>query len=110
MSKKAKKVSNRFSVKVAYGFLPKLKIVLLGEVLEGKVHDGMWVEVKLESGSLVGAWQIIEVLHMDFINQNDVPNYKGLMLKCKNEEDFKLLQALRVYDEVVTVVADSPQK
>jgi hypothetical protein len=103
----SKEVSNRFNVKVAYGFLPKLKIVLLGEVLDGEVKDGMWVQVLLDSGSVIGSWQIIEVLHMDFINQNDVPNYKGLMLKCKNEEDFKLLQSLRVYDEVVHVIPDS---
>ncbi len=93
-----------FSVRVAYGFLPKLKIVLLGEILAGEVADDMWVQVALDSGSIVGKWQIIEVLHMDFINQHDVPNFKGLIVRCQSEEDFKLLQELRVYEETVTIL------
>ena len=104
MSKNKKQKEIKFSVKVSYGFLPKLKIVLLGEILSGEVEDGMLVQVALDSGIVVGTWEIWEVLHMDFINQYDSNNFKGLMLKCKNKEDFKLLQSLRVYDEVITII------
>ncbi len=101
---KKKKTEIKFVVSVTYGFLPKLKVVLLGEMLSGTVEDSMFVQVQLESGNIVGTWQIIEVLHTDFINQYENNNFKGLILKCKDEKDFKLLQSLRVYDETITII------
>ena len=105
MAKKKQQTEIKFAVKVSYGFLPKLKIVLLGEVLtKGNVEDGMLVQIRMPSGEPFGTWEIWEVLHMDFINQHENPNFKGLMLKCKSEEEFKLLQSLRVYDETITIL------
>lgn len=92
-----------FKVRVVYGFLHKLKIVVLGEVLEGKVVEGMKLKAVFSHGSTIGSWDIIEILDMDFINNQAHENFIGLMLKCKDEADFKLLQSLRVYDEVVEV-------
>ena len=84
--------------------MKKLKIVVLGEVLEGTVDESMSVKARLSHGSDLGSWEILEVLHMDFINNLEHENFIGLIIKCKDEADFKLLQALRVYDEVVELV------
>lgn len=100
---KAKKTTE-YAVRVVYGFREKLKIVLLGEVIEGKVVDGMQLRVSFKNGALVGLWEIIEVLHTDFINQQENPNFKGLIVKCKDLTDFELLKSLRIYDEVVSIV------
>ncbi len=102
---KKKKDTAEFHVRVVYGFLNKLKIVLLGEVLSGTIKDGMIVRISFKNGTVVGEWEILEVLHMDFINQQDNTNFKGLILRCKNKDDFKLLQELRVYEETITVIS-----
>jgi hypothetical protein len=102
---KNKQESGIFEVRVVYGFKEKLKMVLLGEVKSGTVIEGMQVDITLNGVDNIGSWLIEEVLHMDFINNFENPNFKGLMLKCKNTEDFELLQALRIYQENVSVVS-----
>jgi hypothetical protein len=92
-----------FRVSVVYGFKVKLKIVVLGEVLKGSIEEGMMLQARLSQGTAVGMWEIIEILKMDFINGLENKNFIGLILKCKDEKDFKLLQSLRVYDETVVV-------
>jgi hypothetical protein len=104
MAKKNKAILNTYKIRVVYGFKEKLKIVLLGELESGKVEDGMSIKVAFDSGSEVGQWKIIEVLHTSFINQHENPNFKGLIVKCKNLADFELLKTLRVYDEVIELV------
>lgn len=104
MAKKNIPISNKYKIRVVYGFKEKLKIVLLGELISGKVDDGMFIEVLLNSGLVVGKWKILEVLHTSFINQYENPNFKGLIVKCKNLADFELLKSLRVYDEVINLV------
>lgn len=104
MAKKKAAAHSVYRVRVVYGFEKKLKIVLLGELESGKVKDGMSVQVALAGGSVVGDWEIIEVLHTSFINQFENPNFKGLMIKCKNLEEFELLQSLRVYDETIYLI------
>jgi len=99
-----------FNVRVVYGFLHKLEIVLLGEVLDGEIEDDMVVQVRFEGGTVAGTWEIMEVLHMDFLNQKETSNFKGVMLRCKNEEDFKLLQSLRVYNETIYIVPQQTLK
>ncbi len=92
-----------FRVSVVYGFKIKLKIVVLGEVLNGRIDEGMKIKARLPHGTDVGEWEIIEILNMDFINGLENKNFIGLIVKCNNEADFKLLQSLRVYDEVIVV-------
>lgn len=104
MAKKKKTARSVYRVRVVYGFEKKLKIVLLGELESGKAEDGMRVQMALEGGSIVGDWEIVEVLHTTFINQYENPNFKGLMIKCKSLEEFELLQSLRVYDETVYLI------
>jgi len=95
----------KYLSRVVYGFKDKLNVVLLGELKAGvDVKDGMFLQVALRNGVIVGTWEILEVLHTDFINQYENPNFKGLLVKCKNIADFDLLKSLRVYDEVVTIV------
>ena len=102
----------KYKTRVVYGFRKKLKIVLLGELISDavKVDDGMIIQVTLKSGVVVGTWEILEVLHTDFINATENPNFKGLMVKCKNIADFELLQSLRVYDEVITITEKKSNK
>jgi hypothetical protein len=104
-SKEQKNEVNKaeFRVSVVYGFKVKLKIVVLGEVLNGNIEEGMMLQAQLAHGTAVGKWEIIEILKMDFINGLENKNFIGLMVRCKDENDFKLLQSLRVYDEVVVV-------
>lgn len=104
MAKKNKKILNTYKIRVVYGFKEKLKIVLLGELESGKVEDGMSIKIALDSGLEIGKWEILEVLHTSFINQHENPNFKGLIVKCKNLSDFELLKTLRVYDEVIEIV------
>jgi len=104
MAKKNKKILNTYKVRVVYGFKEKLKIVLLGELKSGKVDDEMSIKVTLDSGMEIGKWKILEVLHTSFINQHENPNFKGLIVKCKNLADFELLKTLRVYEEVIEIV------
>jgi hypothetical protein len=40
---------------------------------------------------------------MDFINDADNHKFLGLVLRCKNEQDFNLLKSLRVYDETLLI-------
>ncbi len=51
----------------------------------------------------IGGWLITEILKMDFINGSEDKNFIGLLVKCKDTEDFKLLQSLRVYEETIIV-------
>lgn len=104
MATKKVKVQGSFRVRVVYGFQEKLKVVLLGSLESGHLQEGLAVQVTLESGSVIGTWEILEVLHTSFINQHENPNFKGLMLKCKNLADFELLKSLRVYDEIIHLV------
>ncbi|BDS13453.1 hypothetical protein [Aureispira anguillae] len=106
MAKKKTSNPSKYIIRVVYGFKEKLKVVLLGELIagSGNVDDGMFIEVALESGSSVGKWKILEVLHTSFINQHENPNFKGLIVKCKNLADFELLKSLRVYDEVINII------
>jgi hypothetical protein len=97
-------VRGTYRVQVVYGFEKKLKVVLLGALESGKLNEDLAVQVKLESGAIVGTWDILEVLHTNFINQYENPDFKGLMLKCKNLADFELLKSLRVYDEIIHLV------
>lgn len=103
MARKRTKKDIKYYIRVVYGFEKKLKIVLLGELVGGPIEDGMIIEMRLSSGVPVGSWEVLEVLHTAFINQHENPNFKGLMLKCKNLDDFELLKSLRVYDEVITI-------
>lgn len=99
------KKAAEFKVRFVYGFLKKLKIVLLGKVLKkGRISEGMQVQIVLNNGTHVGDWEIIEVLKMDFINELEDKDFIGLMLKCKSQEEFELLRVLRVYDEIVQVI------
>lgn len=97
-------IQGKFRVRVVYGFEEKLKVVLLGALESGELHEDSAVQVTLESGSIIGTWDILEVLHTSFINQYEDPNFKGLMLKCKNLAEFELLKSLRVYDEIIYLV------
>jgi|GEM_PF-6229828 len=102
MSKKqAKPAENRFRVRVVYGFLKKLRIVILGDIEEGQVKAGM--QLVTELGKELGSWEIEEVLKMDFINNHENQKFIGLQLICKSEQDFNLLKSLRVYDEIVHI-------
>jgi hypothetical protein len=92
-----------FRVSVVYGFKDKLQIVLLGEIVEGYVESSMSIYVRLSVGTAVGKWNITEILAMDFINGTENKNFVGLVITCINEQDFKLLQSLRVYDETLMV-------
>ena len=94
----------QFFIRVVYGFKKNLEIVILGELQSGTVKEGMHIQVKLESGNIVGSWKIIEVLHTSFINQYESPNFMGLVVKCNSISDFELLKSLRIYDEVVTIL------
>ncbi|MCP4440648.1 MAG: hypothetical protein GY810_17010 [Aureispira sp.] len=99
------KKAAQFKVRVVYGFLKKLEIVLLGQVLKkGRISEGMQVQIVLNNGTPVGDWAITEVLKMDFVNELEDRDFIGLMLKCKSRKEFELLRALRVYDEIVEVV------
>ncbi len=40
MARKLKKQTTTFKVRVVYGFLDKLEIVLLGEIQQGKIEEG----------------------------------------------------------------------
>lgn len=104
MTTKKARVQGSFRVRVVYGFKEKLKVVLLGSLESGKLQEDLAVQVTLESGSVIGTWDILEVLHTSFINQHENPNFKGLMLKCKNLADFELLKSLRVYEEIIHLV------
>jgi hypothetical protein len=92
-----------FRVSVVYGFKDKLEIVLLGEIIAGKVEASMSIFVRLSEGTALGKWEIGEILTMDFINGTENKNFIGLVVCCKDEQDFKLLQSLRVYDETLVV-------
>ncbi|MGH1338372.1 MAG: hypothetical protein ACRBFS_19810 [Aureispira sp.] len=104
MATKKTTVQGTYRVRVVYGFKEKLKVVLLGSLESGKLQEGLAVQLTLESGSIIGTWEILEVLHTSFINQHEDPNFKGLMLKCKNLADFELLKSLRVYEEIIHLV------
>lgn len=104
MATKKTAVKGTYRVRVVYGFKEKLKIVLLGALESGELHEDYSVQVRLDGGSIIGTWEIIEVLHTSFINQHENPNFKGLMLKCKNLADFELLKSLRVYEEIIHLV------
>jgi len=102
--KTAIKTPAKFRVRVVYGFIKKLKIVVLGEIIGGQIEEGMSVYARLPHGTIIGTWEIIEILKMDFINNSvENKNFIGLMLKCKTLEDFELLQSLRVYDEIIEI-------
>lgn len=103
MAKKTKKKSSKFKVRVVYGFLNKLEIVLLGEIQQGKVKEGQVIHAELPHETRIGGWEIMEVLNMDFINGSEDKNFVGLLVKCKDKADFKLLQSLRVYEETIVV-------
>ncbi len=104
MATKKTTIQGTFRVQVVYGFKEKLKIVLLGALESGKLHENLAVQARLDSGAAMGTWDILEVLHTSFINQHEDPNFKGLMLKCKSLDDFELLKSLRVYDEIIHLV------
>lgn len=104
MTTKKTTICGTYRVRVVYGFKEKLKVVLLGALESGKLHEDLVVQVTLESGAVIGTWEILEVLHTSFINQHENPHFKGLMLKCKNLADFELLKSLRVYDEIIHLV------
>lgn len=95
--------SANFSVSVVYGFKNKLQIVLLGEIIDGKVEANMSIYVRLSEGTALGRWEINEILAMDFINGSENNNFIGLSVQCKDVQEFKLLQSLRVYDEILVV-------
>lgn len=103
MAKKIKKKAARFKVRVVYGFLNKLEIVLLGDIQEGKIQDGQSIYAELPHNTRIGGWKIKEILNMDFINGSEDKNFVGLLVNCKDKEDFKLLQSLRVYEETIVV-------
>jgi hypothetical protein len=94
-------VGATFKVRVVYGFLQKLEIVLLGELLEGQVELGQTLQLQVGEQLLGHQWQVREILHMDFINAIESSDFMGLVVACHSEESFKLLQALRVYDETL---------
>ena len=103
MAKKTKKKSSKFKVRVVYGFLDKLEIVLLGDIQQGKVKEGQLIYAEFSNETRIGGWPILEVLNMDFINGSEDKNFVGLLVRCKDKKDFKLLQSLRVYEETVIV-------
>ncbi len=104
MKKKQSQSSQaRFQVRVVYGFENKLKIVLLGELISGTIEDKEHAYLYLNPDIQAGKWPILEILHMDFVNQHQSENYKGIMLRCKDKQDFELFKSLRVYDEIITL-------
>jgi len=92
-----------FQVHVVYGFIAELKIVLLGETNGQLIHEDMHIRVQIGDGVDMGMWKISNIMRMDFINGVHDNNFIGLEVECKNEEDFKLLQSLRVYDEIIHI-------
>ncbi len=94
---------SKFKARVVYGFLEQLQVVLLGNPIEGEILKGMSAHVQIGSASRVGNWKIVEIQRMDFINDADNHNFMGLVLKCKDVEEFNLLKSLRVYDEILIV-------
>lgn len=96
--------SSKFKVRVVYGVRRKLEIILLGNLQEGTLREGMFVSVSLNEGRSIGQWPIEETLEMDFLNAEDFDAFTGLVLHCEDEHTFDLLKALRVYDEVVDIL------
>ncbi len=105
MSKKATTgaIAAKFQARVVYGFENKLEVVLLGNPLEGKIVKGMSAHVQIGQTSQVGNWEIVEIQKMDFINDSDDHNFLGLVIRCADAAAYKLLQSLRVYDEILCI-------
>jgi hypothetical protein len=95
------KMTAAYRVSVVYGFKSKLEIVLLGEIIKGHITKGMKINAKLTHGTPVGTWNVKEILNMDFINGLENNNFIGIVVECNSDSDFKLLQSLRVYDEII---------
>jgi hypothetical protein len=96
--------NTRFKVRIVYGFLEDLEVVILGKLLnKNKLKAGMEVHLILDNGTPEGNWAIKKVLQMDFINDTTEKDFIGLVVTCKNKESFELLKALRVYDEVLEI-------
>ena len=110
MKNKVKKntMPTRFKVRVVYGFLARLEMVLLGELLQGPLAIGQELRVRLGEQTVEGGWTVREILQMDFINARQQGDFSGLVVDCQDETSFKLLQQLRVYDEEVYLQIISP--
>lgn len=94
---------SKFKARVVYGFLQRLEVILLGNPLEGYIETGMRGHIQIGDHSTVGDWEVVEIQRMDFINDADDHNFMGLVLKCKDINEFNLLKSLRVYDEVLVL-------
>jgi len=105
MSKKANASASvaKFQARVVYGFENKLEVVLLGNPIEGKIEKGMSAHVQIGQSAQVGNWEIVEIQKMDFINESEHHNFLGLVIRCADVSAYKLLQSLRVYDEILLI-------
>ena len=92
-----------FQVHVVYGFIDKLKIVLLGETNGRLINENMHIRVQISDGVAMGTWKISNIMRMDFINGVDDNNFIGIEVECTDEDHFKLLQSLRVYEETIHI-------
>lgn len=92
-----------FKARVVYGLLPKLEVILLGNPADGDINTGMTASLQVGTQSEIGHWEIVEIQRMDFINDADNHKFLGLVLRCKDEQDFNLLKSLRVYDETLLI-------
>ena len=104
MSKKSTvAVVSKFKTTVVYGFENKLEVILLGNPIEGNIEKGMRARVQIGQNSQVGDWEIVEIQKMDFINASENHNFLGLVIRCVDIAAYKLLQSLRVYDEILFI-------
>ena len=92
-----------FKAQVVYGFLERLEVIILGATLKGNIEKGMRAHLRIGQTGREGNWEIVEIQHMDFINDIDGNDFQGLVVRCENVADFNLIKSLRLYHETILI-------
>lgn len=92
-----------FKAQVVYGFLERLEVIILGSTTKGNIEKGMRAHLRIGETQREGNWEVVEIQHMDFINDIDNSEFKGIVLRCENTADFNLVKSLRLYNETILI-------
>lgn len=92
-----------FKAQIVYGFLERLEVIILGSTVRGNIQTGMRAHLRIGDTQKEGNWEIVEIQHMDFINDIDSKDFKGIVLRCENTADFNLVKSLRLYHETILI-------
>lgn len=88
----------KFKVDTPFDLKSKSQLVLPGEIIEGVIVAGLYVQIPLNSETSIG----LKISSIEYIRESSRER-TALVVNCENDDEIDFLIALNVSDEILLI-------